>query len=118
VLGRVWTAGPDGNLWFTEYLGNKIGRITPAGTVTEFAISTSGSFPYGMTAGPDGNLWFTESGGNQIGHITPAGVVTEFPIPTRESSPDRSMSRTMWPSCRSIMARAPTGAPASSRMPA
>jgi len=23
------TAGPDGNLWFTEYDGNKIGRITP-----------------------------------------------------------------------------------------
>ena len=22
------TAGPDGNLWFTEELGNKIGRIT------------------------------------------------------------------------------------------
>ena len=24
-------AGPDGNLWFTEYNGNQIGRITPAG---------------------------------------------------------------------------------------
>ena len=23
------TAGPDGNLWFTETLGNSIGRITP-----------------------------------------------------------------------------------------
>ena len=23
------TAGPDGNLWFTENGGNKIGRITP-----------------------------------------------------------------------------------------
>jgi streptogramin lyase len=27
-------AGPDGNLWFTEYSGNKIGRITTAGVVT------------------------------------------------------------------------------------
>ena len=25
------TAGPDGALWFTEPLDNKIGRITPAG---------------------------------------------------------------------------------------
>src|SRR5262249_32273324 len=30
------TAGPDGNLWFTEGVG-KIGRITLAGVVTEFA---------------------------------------------------------------------------------
>jgi streptogramin lyase len=22
--------GPDGNLWFTEFCGNKIGRITPS----------------------------------------------------------------------------------------
>jgi streptogramin lyase len=37
------TSGPDGNLWFTEYQGNKIGRITPAGQITEFAVPTSGS---------------------------------------------------------------------------
>ena len=29
-------AGPDGNMWFTEAFGNRIGRITPTGTVTEF----------------------------------------------------------------------------------
>src|SRR5439155_25862858 len=29
-------AGPDGNLWFTEPAPNRIGRITPAGVVTEF----------------------------------------------------------------------------------
>jgi virginiamycin B lyase len=22
------TTGPDGNLWFTEYIGNKIGRLS------------------------------------------------------------------------------------------
>src|SRR5262249_24995658 len=56
------TAGPDGNLWFTESVG-KIGRITPAGTITEFPIPTAGSAPYRITAGPDGNLWFTELSG-------------------------------------------------------
>ena len=32
---QPWTvaAGPDGNVWFTEFLGNNIGRITHAGTV-------------------------------------------------------------------------------------
>jgi sugar lactone lactonase YvrE len=73
------TAGPDGNLWFTEFLGNRIGRITPAGVVTEFNAGISpNAAPLSITAGPDGNLWFTEQTGNQIGRITPAGVVTEF----------------------------------------
>ena len=30
-------AGSDGNLWFTETVGNRIGRITPAGVVLEFS---------------------------------------------------------------------------------
>ena len=72
-------AGPDGNLWFTEYDGDRIGRITPSGVVTEFStgISTFGG-PDGITAGPDGNLWFTEFNGNRIGRITTSGTVTEF----------------------------------------
>src|SRR6185312_1287641 len=32
------TAGPDGNLWFTEFKGHKIGRMTPGGTFTEFPV--------------------------------------------------------------------------------
>jgi hypothetical protein len=67
-------AGPDGNLWFAEYFGNRIGRITPAGVVTEFSAGISpGSGLGAITAGPDGNLWFTELSGNRIGRIG-AGV--------------------------------------------
>ena len=51
------TAGPDGNLWFTERSGNRIGRITTAGVVTEFSTGISvGVFPFDTTVGPDGNL--------------------------------------------------------------
>jgi streptogramin lyase len=73
------TAGPDGNLWFTEASTNpKIGRITPSGIVTEFAaVISPESEPIGITAGPDGNLWFAEEP-SKIGRITPLGVVTEF----------------------------------------
>ena len=81
------TAGRDGNVWFTEESGNKIGRITRTGTVTEFAVPTSGSAPESITAGPDGNLWFTELSGNKIGRITPAGAITEFLVPTTSSAP-------------------------------
>jgi streptogramin lyase len=82
------TAAPDGALWFSEFDGNQIGRITTAGVVTEFTIPTVGSAPFGMATGPDGNLWFTESGANQIGRITTAGVATEFPIPTADAAPE------------------------------
>src|SRR5262245_32963137 len=64
-------AGPDGNVWFTEISGNRIGRITPKGVITEFTIPTADSRPTGITRGPDDNLWFTEDSGNQIGRITP-----------------------------------------------
>jgi len=83
------TAGPDGNLWFTENEGGMIGRITPAGSITEFALPTGGSFPSGITTGPDGNLWFTEENGNLIGRITPAGLFTSgFLTPTAKSRPE------------------------------
>src|ERR1700733_9521956 len=29
------TAGPDGNLWFTEFQASKVARITTAGVITE-----------------------------------------------------------------------------------
>lgn len=61
--------GPDGNLWFTERQGNKIGRISPSGTVTEFPLPSGHSGPNGITVGPDGTLWFTQDSGN-IGRIT------------------------------------------------
>ncbi len=70
------TAGPDGNLWFVENLANKIGRVTPAGSISEFALASYGGL-VGITAGPDGNLWFTEYHANKIGRITSAGDIAE-----------------------------------------
>jgi streptogramin lyase len=79
--------GPDGNLWFTEFAGDKIGRITPGGAITEFSLPTPNSRPEGIAPGPDGNVWFTEYKADKIGRITPSGVITEFPVPTPESGP-------------------------------
>jgi virginiamycin B lyase len=74
--------GPDGNIWVTENVGNKIAQITPSGAVTEFKVPTADSGPYGITPGPDGNLWFTELTAGKIGRITTAGVITQFPVPS------------------------------------
>ncbi len=89
----IIAAGPDGNLWFTEYSANQIGRITTAGAITEFPLPAGHFGPSGIAAGPDGNLWFTEETGNQISRITTAGVVTGFPIPTAASEPARYRGR-------------------------
>jgi streptogramin lyase len=82
-------AGPDGNLWFTEFNGSRIGRITPDGVVTEFPTLVASSAPLGITTGPDGNLWFTAAGSaaNGIGRITPSGAITMFPLPNPGSWP-------------------------------
>jgi virginiamycin B lyase len=70
--------GPDGNLWFTELFGDRIGRISPHGVVREFSAGiTPFSRASSMAAGPDGNMWFTENAG-RIGRITPGGAITEF----------------------------------------
>lgn len=74
------TTGPDGALWFTEascirqpgsrcIVGNKIGRITTTGLITEFAVPSDGSGPHSITTGPDGALWFTEYYGSRIGRL-------------------------------------------------
>ncbi len=81
------TSGPDGNLWFTEFSGNRIGGITPAGVITRFPLPNPTSAPYEITIGPDGNMWFTEFTGNRIGRITPGGTITEFPLPNPNSVP-------------------------------
>jgi virginiamycin B lyase len=76
-----------GALWFTEFAGNKIGRITTAGVVTN-EFGPTGAGPSAVATGPDGALWFTESDANKIGRITTGGSIIEFPVPTGASQPN------------------------------
>ncbi len=75
-------AGPDGALWFTEFGGNRIGRISPAGAATDFAVPTPASQPFSIAVGADGRLWFTEVNGNKIGQVTTSGAITEVATPS------------------------------------
>jgi hypothetical protein len=70
--------GSDGNMWFTEYPGNKVARITPAGVVTEFNVPTANSDPSQIIGASDGNLWFTELLTNKIARLTTTGTFLEF----------------------------------------
>ena len=81
-------AGPDGNVWFALGGGNRIGKITPGGVITQYLLPTPNSRPVGITTGPDGNLWFAEVDGSRIGVITPAGIIiTEHWVPPKSSGP-------------------------------
>jgi streptogramin lyase len=68
-------AGSDGNVWFTS--ATFVGRITPAGSITTYAIPTQYSDPGKMTLGLDQNVWFVENLG-KVGRVTMTGNITEF----------------------------------------
>ena len=76
----------DGALWFSEAAGNRIGRITVDGKVTEFAIPNPDSQPRAMVTHPDGSIWFVETSSNALGRIDRDGKITEHPVRTPNAS--------------------------------
>ncbi|HKD11824.1 MAG TPA: hypothetical protein VKE50_07100 [Thermoanaerobaculia bacterium] len=76
-----------GNLGFTEFKANKIGRVDPSGKVTEFSVPTPNAGPRGIVVGGNQSLWFTEFAANKIGVLSFQGVFTEYPIETPSSGP-------------------------------
>jgi virginiamycin B lyase len=63
----------------------KIGKVTPAGSFSEFFVSSFAE-PRGITVGPDANLWFATDP-RFIGRITTAGAIDLFTPPTTNGSP-------------------------------
>ena len=71
-------------MWFTEYNGERIGRITSTGKVTEYPLSVRADGEAqpvqpvgGIAAGANGDIWFVTFGA--IGRLSPAsGKVTLF----------------------------------------
>src|SRR5262249_60518303 len=59
-------AGPDENLWFTEVKTRKIGRLSPAGSVTEFPLP-SGNGPNFPGAGSSPGVAGTGANGMVVG---------------------------------------------------
>src|ERR1035437_4307712 len=53
------TAGPDGNLWFTELGADKVAKVSTSGVFTEYSVPTRYSGVWGIAAGAGGNLWIT-----------------------------------------------------------
>lgn len=78
-------AGPDGNYWFTEIIGDKIGFVSPRTpyAMREFRLPYPGSEPDAIVRGPDGAMWFTEWAG-RIARISTRApyAIEEFDTPT------------------------------------
>jgi streptogramin lyase len=99
------TPGSDGNLWYERVVwvggyvslpgAGRIGRVTPAGGVSEFQIPAGGHPVSDLVLGSDGNLWFTETvddfHGNPpasfLAKVTPDGVISAYPLSSGFQSP-------------------------------
>jgi virginiamycin B lyase len=74
---------PDGSMWFTEQLQNKLGRLDPkSGTFKEYALKIEDSGPHGLVADASGNIWFTGNAKAYIGKLDPkTGDVKVYHMP-------------------------------------
>lgn len=90
------TTGPDGNLWFAEFDGNKIGKVVPgtfpaAGSIVECgALPSVNSGPIDVVSDPStpNKVWFDELANDKIGSVTTAGCgYSEFQVPTAGAQP-------------------------------
>ena len=80
-LGRIVTA-PDGNMWFVERNTNKVGRVSPAGQVTEFDLgeqTVDDSTVKDVAIAPDGTVWVAYDSGWRVKAINAAGQTVRGP---------------------------------------
>ena len=84
---RIIALGADGNMWFVELngtidgrvvAGNRVGRITMQGEITEFPIPSAAGSPTNVAVGPDRNVWYTK--GASLGRVAADGTITEFAL--------------------------------------
>jgi streptogramin lyase len=74
-----------GSIWFSEQ-ANRVGHISPQGTITSVALP--GRKPVGVAgiaAASDGSAWLTEAAANRVVHVGANGVVQQFSIPTPDA---------------------------------
>jgi virginiamycin B lyase len=87
---NVWfTAGGGGYAGLSDIpVNNRIGKLSPAGELTEYVTPTPGSAPTSIAVAKDGSVWFTERAASRIARLDPkTGAITELPTPTPDSGP-------------------------------
>jgi streptogramin lyase len=71
-------------VWYFDVGQNLVGRVTPAGSITQFAVPGTGAGSEAIAGGADGNIWMVaqepSNGPDWILKVSPAGVITRFPL--------------------------------------
>ena len=81
------TTGPDGDLWITQLLHDRVVRLSLDGQFSFFPTGT-GSMPHGIAFDAQGRLWVTFQGYNQIAQMDLNGnIVATHTIPYPDASP-------------------------------
>ncbi len=90
---RDVAVGPDTNLWFTDQLGARIGKLSPAGpyntaAMTMYAVPNGpvgtpqlSARPWGLASGSDGNIWLADRLNGVIYKSTTSGAMTGYVTP-------------------------------------
>lgn len=75
-------AAPDGQVWFTEWNGHRIGRIDASGTIREYPLPPEEESPLTLAFAPDGAVWFSTLFSYALFRLDPqTGAIKEFSVP-------------------------------------
>ena len=68
-------SGADGNLWFTEFTGAKIAKMSINGKIlATYGCGTGCASPHTIVMGTDGNFWYTENTTSHLDTIIPGNT--------------------------------------------
>jgi virginiamycin B lyase len=71
--------GPDGNFWFTEFMSQKVAKVSLTGSLTEYGVPGTGN-PSGISMA-GGQLWFTTNADQGLLSITTSGTQKHYTLP-------------------------------------
>ncbi|MBW2697763.1 MAG: carboxypeptidase regulatory-like domain-containing protein, partial [Deltaproteobacteria bacterium] len=63
---------PDGSIWTTLALGNRLGRFDPESETWSIHRMTEGIYPHTLRIDESGRIWFTIAVSNHLGRFDPA----------------------------------------------
>ena len=75
---------PDGSLWLTLAIGNRLARFDPASERFEIHEVAEGYYPHTLRFDPRGRIWYTMAASNHVGMFDPkSGEQRHVRLPAR-----------------------------------
>ncbi|SFR56998.1 virginiamycin B lyase [Marinobacter daqiaonensis] len=80
----------NGDIWFTEQAGNRIGRLeVDEYDFRMYPVKSESARPYGLVVGPDDRPWATLFGTNRLATVDREGQLREIRLPRDDARPRR-----------------------------